>query len=245
VDKSALVAAILKMSSELERAGYPMPAAIETLSRDNLKAMRRAGFKAYLANAVAGMKTQSQFERMVYSACRDLYNGKIDEYAFIDSLTYAVAEQYERAFNAGLRDNGLDPQDAKPEWRDWLEAEIRRQDDFIIRLVEDVLEARDNESGLDEFKQRAQLWSNRYPEVQSEVTLMSSNPTDLLEWVMGNTEEHCETCATLSGSVATAQEWQESGYHPQGAPNELLECGGWRCDCSLIPTDKPHTGIPL
>jgi hypothetical protein len=35
----------------------------------------------------------------------------------------------------------------------------------------------------------------------------------------------------------------EQRFHPQGAPNDALECGGWRCDCSLEvtkekPTDK-------
>jgi hypothetical protein len=28
---------------------------------------------------------------------------------------------------------------------------------------------------------------------------------------------------------------------PQNAPNDSLECGGWKCDCSLTPTDARRT----
>ena len=209
------------------------------------KAVRRAALKAYAHKALSELKTQAYFESYVYRASRDLYGEKIDEGAFIDRMVYIVNEQYERAFNAGLRDNGIDPADAKDEWREWLAQQVTAQEDFIVKLTEDILNAREAGNGLDQFKDRARLWGNRYADVQSQTVLLSSKPGDLLEWELGETEEHCVTCSALAGSVATAQEWEESGYHPQGAPNELLDCGGWRCDCRLIPTDKERTGINL
>jgi hypothetical protein len=67
------------------------------------------------------------------------------------------------------------------------------------------------------------------------------NKKQRLRWKLGKTEDHCLTCSYLDGLVAYAAEWDESGYHPQGAPNEQLQCGGWQCDCSLEPTDSPRT----
>ena len=58
---------------------------------------------------------------------------------------------------------------------------------------------------------------------------------------MGATEEHCATCAALDGLVAYAVDWERSGVKPQNPPNGALECGGWRCDCSLVPTKERAT----
>lgn len=68
-----------------------------------------------------------------------------------------------------------------------------------------------------------------------------------LVWRLGATEQHCATCFALDGTVATVTAWGASGLRPQAAPNPRLECGGWRCDCSLTPTDQELTlgGIPV
>lgn len=58
-------------------------------------------------------------------------------------------------------------------------------------------------------------------------------------WVLGQTVEHCSDCLRLSNQVHTAEEWQASGYHPQG---RNLECGGWRCDCRFEATQAETRG---
>ena len=67
-----------------------------------------------------------------------------------------------------------------------------------------------------------------------------------LVWRLGRTEQHCSTCFALNGTVASATDWVISGIRPQAAPNARLECGGWRCDCSLDVTDEPLSagGVP-
>ena len=59
-------------------------------------------------------------------------------------------------------------------------------------------------------------------------------------WVYGETE-HCETCRQLNGIVARATEWQRIGVRPQNAPNGLLDCGGWNCQCAINPTTQRRT----
>jgi hypothetical protein len=56
-------------------------------------------------------------------------------------------------------------------------------------------------------------------------------------WVYGDAD-HCSTCEQLNGIVAYASEWETLGVKPQSPPNPLLQCGGWRCKCSLRVTDR-------
>ena len=59
-------------------------------------------------------------------------------------------------------------------------------------------------------------------------------------WQLGNTVQHCTDCASLDGQIHTAEEWRRAGIMPQ-SPD--LECGGWNCDCRLVPVDEPSIGF--
>lgn len=56
-------------------------------------------------------------------------------------------------------------------------------------------------------------------------------------WVLGNTEEHCTDCLALDGQAKRASEWRAAGIQPK-SPD--LECGGWNCDCELVPVPEPE-----
>lgn len=86
---------------------------------------------------------------------------------------------------------------------------------------------------------RARLWANRYNEAYNNaLMLMEVQNGGKMIWRMGKREQHCDTCKKLDGMVAYAREWELTGFHPQGAPNWLLECGGWNCGCTLSPTSQ-------
>jgi len=59
-------------------------------------------------------------------------------------------------------------------------------------------------------------------------------------WELGPTKEHCTDCLYLSGTVLTASEWIQTGVAPQ-SPD--LECNGFRCMCSLVPTEAESLGF--
>jgi hypothetical protein len=58
-------------------------------------------------------------------------------------------------------------------------------------------------------------------------------------WQIGNTEQHCEDCLRLNGQVHTMKEWKQANWLPK---TNRLACKGFRCDCSLIPTDLETKG---
>jgi len=189
-------------------------------------------------------KTVGTYERQVWRDVRDLYNGEIDEFAFVDNFNGYIDNQFSRAWREGARDAGVDPRDFTDADLDRLAERIEQEQGFMLQLADDILAAREEgKPPLESFKARASAYANRYTDMVNEARLYFTAAGDRLEWIVGPTE-HCTTCAGLNGVVATSKEWEESGYRPQDY--DSLECHGYNCKCQLVPTDKPRTrgGIP-
>ena len=172
-------------------------------------------------------------ERMV----RNVYNG-IEGGEFIDIMANLIQGQISQAFLEAWKAEGTDAT-----FPDYLQAAseqmILDQYDHVDQFYRDIVDARIDKTPIDPLISRCALWAARWNEAYNQgVALITENEGGNLVWELGGTEEHCATCYTLNGIVARASEWHELDVHPQGGPNEKLECGGWRCDCSLSPTDQ-------
>lgn len=96
-----------------------------------------------------------------------------------------------------------------------------------------ALEAGESTAGLGD--NNAELWANNLTGQYNDWKIASAEGTkQLFQWVLGATEDHCDTCSMLANGQAHTADWfMRRGYIPgQGGAN--LECGGWRCDCQLI-----------
>lgn len=185
------------------------------------------------------IKTYGYMLDHVDKYARDLYAGNMTRDQFVNSMADLIEQQLRRAWNEGMRNNELDPQtDMTDEWEQMYQELVTDQFNYIEGYADAIIQGAKNESGVDQFRARASLWANRYNETVDISQRVTAAKGDKSQWVLGETEQHCDTCYRLNGIVAYTSEWEELGVHPQGAPNELLECGGWRCDCSLVPTDK-------
>ncbi|MBU2249816.1 MAG: hypothetical protein KKD77_23920 [Gammaproteobacteria bacterium] len=195
---------------------------------------------------VIALKTEAYYTRVLARGVRDVYNGKASADDLLNTMIRLLDEQLRRAWNEGMRQNGLDPKtDMTDEWEQILQDIISNEFNYVEQFIADVVEARDNGQPIEPLLTRVDLWASRYNEVVNRAILETAGEKDKLEWVLGRTEEHCVTCAALAGTVATAQEWATSGFRPQNPPNPMLECQGWRCDCELVPTDKRKTSNAL
>jgi len=195
----------------------------------------------------AEYKTEAFYQRVLDKDVRDLYNGKMDRGAFVDDMVRLIDQQFDRAWNEGMRENGLDPKaDMTDAWAKELDDTKVRELDYVESFADDITQAGKDGTDIKPLRDRVGLWTNRYNQVVNQAQITTANKEDKFAWRLGATEQHCETCQKLNGIVATAKDWQESGYKPQHAPNAMLECGGWRCDCSMEITDEPLTkgGIP-
>lgn len=66
----------------------------------------------------------------------------------------------------------------------------------------------------------------------------AENFTASVEKVMESVdvEQHCETCASLNGTRHRMSWFVERDYIPQ-KPGAAMDCGGWRCQCTLVDTE--------
>jgi hypothetical protein len=182
-------------------------------------------------------KTLEYFRSNIVRLVKSLYNGYIGG-EFKGLMKSLINGQLIDAHVKAWQDEGGDG-DVPTYLRDHAEKMISDQQDFVEAYYKDIVNAKVDKTPIDPLLSRADLWATRYTEAYNDsVKLITEETGGRLVWQLGATEEHCATCAQLNGIVATAKEWITSGIKPQGAPNDLLECGGWKCDCSLTVTKK-------
>lgn len=179
-------------------------------------------------------------QRRITSLVRSLYNETITAPQFVDSMAALISRQITLAYRAAWKDEGTGG--AMPDYLATAsEDAILYQFDFVDKFARDIVDARIDEKPIDGLLARVPLWANRYDEsYNAAMLLISEQSGGKLVWVYGDTD-HCETCMGLNGIVAYASEWSEAGVQPQNAPNDSLECGGWRCQCRLEPTTARRT----
>jgi hypothetical protein len=200
-----------------------------------------------LAAKIAELKSRGGWERIIWDDVREFYYEEQSVSDFIDSMTSTIESQLTRAWNEGMRNNGLDPaSDMKPEWDAELQAIIDEEYNHVLDFAQAIEDARRDGRPVTQLRSRTELWPARYDDVVNRA-MIATKPDDLFVWVLGATEQHCATCAALNGWIATGAEWEQSGYHPQQPPNDALECGGWRCDCQMQRVDDKQArsmGVP-
>ena len=204
--------------------------------------LRHKAYKAYLASPPNAMKTEGQYRRQVWRVIRDLYNGEIDEFSFLDDMNSFIDNQFTRAWNAGAREMGVNPNQYTDEDITALADLMKAEQGYMLQLADDIMKAKAQGGSLDQFKPRADMWANRYNEIVNTARVHFGGK-QMLEWVYSPDKEHCADCERLNGIVASAEDWGNYRLAPQSRD---LACGGWRCGCDLKLTSKPPTegGIP-
>ena len=185
------------------------------------------------------VKTPGYYARVMWESVRELYAGDIEAYDFEEVMLRLISEQLRKAWNEGMRQLDLDPeQDQTEEGEAYLQEIMASELDYVGPLAEEIIAAGEKKESIEQFRARVDIWVGRYEDTRNEAILFYSEKNQRLIWKLGATEKHCQTCGQLDGMVAFASEWETAGVQPQSPPNDLLACGGWQCDCSLEPTDQ-------
>lgn len=180
------------------------------------------------------------FLSALYGLVNGVYYGNIGG-IFIDTMANLISGQLTDAFYRAWADDGHFSELPGYLQAD-LEAMILQQYDYVDNFFRDIIDARIDGTPIEPLLYRAQLWANQWNSAYNNAMLsISANEGGKLMWVEGDTGQKCPVCLALDGIVAYAREWDELGVRPQSPPNPLLACGGWRCLCKLVPTDKRRT----
>ena len=220
----------------------------ELTTRAVLLAVKRQTIKAYLSRL--DVKTAAAYELHVWAYMREFFTSG-DAFAFLDSMANEIENQFTRAWNEGAREMGVEPGDMSEDDLLILEDLIVTEQNFLDGIAGDIEEYIAEGGHTDaefnaRFRARAGLWANGYNSMVTQAKLHFGD-RDKLEWVLGATEQHCETgqngrpgigCKDLAGMVLYAREWVEAGVKPQSSSTN---CGGWECQCELRPTTKRRT----
>lgn len=196
------------------------------------------------------IKTEEMFLRQLRTYCLQLFRGELGEFAWIDDMSTTIADQMGKAWREGARAVEVEPSEFTDEDIEELDKIIRSEYEYVLALGSDILTLRLMGGMLEDYRNkfasRIEVWAHRYTDVVNQAKVWFGKRKKVkLKWQFGATEEHCATCAALNGIVAYAEDWEQSMVHPQNPPNQALECGGWRCDCALVPTTERATNNAL
>jgi hypothetical protein len=144
----------------------------------------------------------------------------------------AAVEALGGAFDLGYSDNG----GAMPMDDDtlaWLNARIEQELGFIGTVFELAKELRKDEDAdyLAWVSARADGYAAAVRETYN-AGKMYAQKNQLLTWQYGDTD-HCATCEKLNGQKHRATWYLARNYIPR-KPGANLDCGGYRCQCSLL-----------
>lgn len=182
----------------------------------------------------AEYKTVDYMENAIEGLVNGVYNGNIGG-QFIDTMANIISGQLTQAYQQAFEDEGF-TDFALPDYlSESLEDMILGQYDYVDQFYRDIVDARVDGTSVSPLLARAKLWANQWLSAYNEaVRLITLNGGGNLVWEYGDAE-HCNTCLSLNGIVARADEWDTLGVKPQG---DMLACGGWNCKCALVSTDR-------
>lgn len=182
-------------------------------------------------------KTYEFFLRTMTRLIRSVYEGNLGG-DFIDIAGNLIDGQLRRAYEEAWKEEGTGG-DMPAYLIEALEAMVADQQSYLEGLYKDIVDARVDSTPIEPLLSRAEMWANQYNTAYNDaVRYIVAENGGRLVWKYDPDKEHCTTCAALNGIVAYAAEWEELGVHPAGGPNPVLECNGYRCGCSLEPTEK-------
>jgi hypothetical protein len=195
--------------------------------------------KAKPVNTISGKGGIVSFRRNLRSAIRGLWSGAITKRQALSTFRSAIERAIDQAWLEGAAECGIQEDDLTTEELTKRDEFIFEQGDFAEGFIDVIADnSKANGGQLTPLLQRGEMWVNQYSSAsQQSEALACAN--EKREWVIGRTE-HCRTCLALNGQVRRMSTWANTVL-PRNAPNEKLECGGYRCQCILRKTNKPIT----
>jgi hypothetical protein len=192
-------------------------------------AIDAAAVKA-VALGVLGMKaiqtTGADFEANVETLLFEAVEGAISNAQFQARMRSLLQTTIYRAYVDGMRDGGVD--DLPTEEDDaWVNAHIAEQYQYVRGIAEAIF--KDGRVTEEEAAGRPELWLNKSVMPAYYAGMESAAKDALLEWVIDEAKENCDSCWALNGQKRRASFWRRNVL-PQ---SDRLACKGFLCGCSL------------
>lgn len=179
--------------------------------------------------------TKAEFMNALTALVQDGLRDDVSRRRFGIMMRYQLRELGQRAYEDGLALGGvtgeITPEDTAT-ILDWL----GEQSAYVTSFADTVFQ-----EGLTptETAARAEMWANKSLDDIYQQGIRAADENGMYEWIIGQTLEHCETCARLHGQAHRFKEWYKRGLLPK---SNRLACKGFQCSCQLVPTQRPAEG---
>ncbi len=193
--------------------------------------------KAKPISIIAGRGGIVTFRRNLRASVRGLWTGALSKAQALRTFRGAIERGIERAWLEGAAECGIQPDELTVEELTARDAFIFEQNDLAPNFLDAIAaQSKANGGKLQPLMQRNEMWVNQYDNAKQQSEALACE-NEKRVWVLGRTE-HCRTCQALAGQVRRLSFWMNN-VMPRNPKNDKLECGGWRCQCSLEKTDRP------
>lgn len=191
-----------------------------------------------------GSTGTAQYRSEIRAAVRGLWSGVLSYFDFWDAMSAAINRSLTGAWHTGMKDCGVLPDEMTPQESAALMQRIIYEHQWIDGFGNAIEQgSKANGGKLTPLYSRAEIWIGRWEGVRTEARVLACRDKKL-KWTLGPTE-HCASCMKLAGQVRRASFWNEKGVLPRVHGSPFLACHGFRCQCTLEPTDEPASRGPL
>jgi phage portal protein BeeE/2'-5' RNA ligase len=200
--------------------------------------------KATLANdedalikSVSGIR--SEFEDRLTPVIDSMRDGSLDNRRRAGNIIRQLIRQFgSRAYRQGLEDAGVDepPDDDEQKEIDRLLAD---SSEYVSNFTNELI----NGAGLSDGQAngRAAMWFNGSVTPLYSAGLLAGNKNQMMEFVLGPTEEHCQDCPRLNKQRHRFKDVVKRNLDVPKV-GQATECEGWQCECKWIPVTGKARG---
>lgn len=143
-----------------------------------------------------------------------------------------------RAYRQGLEDAGVDDTPDEDEQAE-INSLLSAQSSFVSGLTTAMINEGITPAQADG---KAQLWFNGSVSPFYSAGLLAGNKNIMLQFQLGDTEDHCPDCPRLNKQIHRAKDWKKRNLDGIPRVGQATTCGGWRCRCQLVPVTGKASG---
>lgn len=181
--------------------------------------------------------TRLDFEAGFEDILAEARVGNINRRRFGVLLRALVARMGRRAYTDGLTDGGVTTEALEGDDLARYTVLVAEQSQYITNLGRVLF--RDDGVTDGQAAVKPALWFNKSIQPFYDAGKLSADRNGMYEWVLGATEEHCDTCLGLNGQRHRLKAYHNRDLVPKSS---RLQCGGYQCDCRLQRTTQPARG---
>ena len=185
-------------------------------------------------------KTEAAYRRALRQLVRGYWKGDLGAFDFLDGMAGSIERNFTKAWYEGAAKWGISVSEITETEYDRMQLEINTEITYVPDFANAIAaNSKANGGALTPLYDRIEMWINSYARIVSLAGQLAATDAKGM-WKYGDTVDHCASCSGYAGRIYRNSVWRKFlepfDLLPKG---KGLACGGWLCDCSIIPTSEP------